>query len=226
MNLAFQIIETFAPLIPVITFFIAKPPKQKWITVLILYAVIYVPLVAYANYLQIKVIPNIIIYVFITIITFCGFSFIIDFVLSNRIFSFINYGVIAVVTAFSIANAWWWEKLDYYNSNSASLANIILIAYCLYYYWQQIKQPKDMFINRQPSFWIITGILIYCGGNFFLFTNYNKLCLQALEYNNSGLTEQAHRLWNFAELIWIIADFFILVTNIFFAKAILCIRRK
>lgn len=212
MNIIFPLIETFSPLIPLVTYLLAKPVRQKWVTTLIIYSAVYIPFVGYANYLQLLVIPNIVIYVFITIITFCSFSLIISFFLNHRVFSFINYIAISVVTLFSIANALWWEKLELYNSNSSSLSCIILIVYCLYYYWKQVKEPKELFIYRQPSFWMVTGIFIYCGGNFFLFTNYRELCLQ--------------KNWVFAELIWIVADFLILFTNIFFARAIQCIRRK
>ncbi|WP_158638300.1 hypothetical protein [Panacibacter ginsenosidivorans] len=226
MSIIFPVIETFSPLIPLITYVIIKPKRRKWLTTLIAYSVVYIPFIAYANYLQLMVTPNIIIFVFITIMTFCCFGLIISFLLNSKLFSFINYIAIGIVTIFSITNALWWEKLKLYNSYSSSLSCIILICYCLYYYWYQIQNPKDLFIYRQPSFWMITGIFIYCGGNFFVFSNYGELCRQAQSLTNAGLREQANKLWGFAGLIWIVADFLILFTNIFFAKAILCSRYK
>ena len=63
------------------------------------------------------------------------------------------------------------------------------------------------FSFRMPLFFIVSGIFIYCAGNFFLFIMFNYL---TLNYNN------------FAFYSWYINDVLILIMNIFFAKGIQC----
>jgi hypothetical protein len=205
--LLFGIVETFSPLIPLIIYFRKQPKKERWFIVLLIYLIVYVPLAAYSNVLQNQVKNNTIIYLIIGIITFCCFSLIIERILRKKKFKILNRIVIFLTILFFVVNALWWEGSDSFNSNSAALSGLILVAYCIYYYKLQLENPQNVFVEKQSSFWIVSGIFIYCGGNFFLFTFYHSLIL-----DNE----------NFALYAWGFVDLLILFMNIFFAKGIQC----
>ncbi len=59
----------------------------------------------------------------------------------------------------------------YYNGGTTIL--IILFALAFFYY--QLKQPENPFIYSTPAFWIISAILLYKVGTFFLFLYSNTL---------------------------------------------------
>lgn len=40
---------------------------------------------------------------------------------------------------------------------------------CIYYFFDQLKQPNTLLIYSSISFWIIIAFLIYLSGTFFLF---------------------------------------------------------
>jgi hypothetical protein len=52
---------------------------------------------------------------------------------------------------------------------SITVENIIIIIFCLFYFYEEISIPQSAFIYSTPAFWLIAGILIYSAGTFFLF---------------------------------------------------------
>ncbi len=151
-------------------------------------------------------INNSIFNIILSALTFCFFALIFEEFLSSK-FKIINRTIMFIAVLFFIANAIWWEGINVFNTYSAALANFVLISYCVYYYQRQLQSLQTFFIEKQPSFWIVSGIFIYCAGNFFLFTTYNYL---TFHYTI------------FAFYSWYINDFLIIVMNVFFAKGIQC----
>jgi hypothetical protein len=214
-ELIFLNIEIYSPLIPLIFFFVKRSKRSGWAILLVSYLVIYFTLVFLANLPLVfpngNFFNNNVIYVILSALTFCFFAFILEQFLPLKKFRTINRTVIIVAVLFCIANALWWEGTQIYNSHSAALTNLVLISYCLYYYKLQLQNLQTLFIEKQPSFWIVCGIFLYSAGNFFLFTMYNSL---------------TSNYPNFARYSWYINDFLIFIMNILFAKGIQCSWRK
>jgi len=211
-DLIFLNVETYSPLIPLIFFFIRRSKRSAWAILLISYLGIYLTLVFLANLslvfsISFFYLNNNMIYIILSALTFCFFALILEQFLPPDKFRTINRAVIVIAVLFCMANALWWEGTDIYNSHSAALTNLILISYCVYYYKLQLQTLQTFFVEKQPSFWIVSGIFLYSAGNFFLFTMYNSL---------------TSNYPNFALYSWYINDIIILVMNIFFAKGIQC----
>lgn len=202
----FRYIEIYSPLIPLIFFFIRRSKRSGWRILITSYLVLYIFLVYGAVHFFVEKNNNIV-YIILSALTFCFFAFILEQFLPPNKFRTINRTVLIIAVLFFIANAIWWEGISVYNSKSSGLSNFILVSYCVYYYKFQLENMQNIFVEEQPSFWIISGIFIYCAGNFFLFIMFNYL---TLHYNN------------FAYYSWYINDILILVMNIFFAKGIQC----
>ena len=43
------------------------------------------------------------------------------------------------------------------------------MALCILYFFERIRKPDSLFIYNTFDFWIVTGILIYLSGTFFIF---------------------------------------------------------
>ena len=225
MSIIFPIIETFAPIIPLLACLIVKA-RGGWVRVLVIYFIVYIMLAGFANFSSLFAKDNIIVYTVINVFTFTCFIVVLNIFVGNKYFQIPSYLLIALVIIFGFYNSIRPGGLKYFDSRTSSACAIILLIYCVYYYWMQIQNPKEFFIYRKPSFWIVTAIFIYWGGNFFLFTNYRDLCLQAERLMFISHKKESNQLSNFAESIWIVVDFLIILTNILFTKAILCIRNK
>jgi len=204
-DLFFDILEIFSPIIPLITVLIKGLKKTTWLILLVTYLVIYFILSAYAASLRPK--NNIVVYIVISILTFSIFALILEEFVKQKKFKIINRAVIIITVLFLIANAILGEGLLIFNSFSSGLTNFILVSYCVYYYKLQLENPQIIFVEKQSSFWIVSGIFIYCAGNFFLFSMFNSLSRNNLV---------------FAFYAWNINDILILVMNIAFAKGIQC----
>lgn len=210
-ELLFDIIEKYAPLIPLSIFLFKRGKRSSWAILLCSYLITYFFFLSIYNVYIYDYKSNrgnnIVVYIVVAILTFCFFALILEQFLQKNNFRIINRAVIVIAVLFFISNALWWEGTSTFNSNSAGLGNFILVCYCLYYYKSQLENPKNFFITRQASFWIVSGIFIYGAGNFFLFTMYKVLTKESPA---------------FAYYSWYVNDIFILMMNIFFAKGLQC----
>ena len=205
--LLFDIAETYSPIIPLSFFLIKRGKASLWSKLLLWYLIGYIVLSLYISYLKSLSKNNIVFYIIISIATFCFFALILEQFCQQRKFKIINRIVIPIAILFCIINAIWLEGSAIFNSYSSGLNNLVVTGYCIYYYKLQLENPQIIFVEKQPSFWIVSGIFIYSAGNFFLFSMFNSLT------NSFPL---------FALHAWDINDVLILIMNVLFAKGLQC----
>ena len=153
----FDNIEIYSPVVPLIFFFIRRSKRSRWSILLIIYLIVYISLVYAANNFFVAKNNNIV-YIILSGVTFCFFAFILEQFLTSRKFKMLNRTVMIIAVLFFIANALWWEGISIFNSYSSAIANLILGAYCVYYYKLQLEKPQNIFVEKESSFWIISGM--------------------------------------------------------------------
>ena len=82
------------------------------------------------------------------------------------------------------------------NSSLFLTESFILLLLCMAYYLKAIRS-SEVKLGKQKSFWIVTGIAIYCVVNFFVFLFYKPFVLEL-----SPLAHGVWRLHNVAFVIW------------------------
>ena len=55
------------------------------------------------------------------------------------------------------------------NSYTLIMMSIIILIYCLYYFYWLLKELPTMHLHKLPMFWINSAFMIYFAGNLFLF---------------------------------------------------------
>jgi len=55
-----------------------------------------------------------------------------------------------------------------YIESGVTIENICILAFAIYYYYEQIIKLNTTFIYSQPRFWVVSAYLIYIAGTFFL----------------------------------------------------------
>jgi hypothetical protein len=205
-DILFQIIEIYSPLIPLAIFIAKGFRRAPWIILLISYLVVYISLVYSATHFFYGKNNNIL-YIILSGCTFCFFAFILENFLFSPKFKIFNRTVIIIAVLFFIANAIWWEGTSIFNSYSSAMVNLVLVGYCVDYYKLQLEKPHIIFVEKQSSFWIVSGILIYSAGNLFLFSVFSSL--------TRNYPHLAYETWDINIIL-------ILIMNIFFAKGIEC----
>lgn len=110
--------------------------------------------------------------------------------------------------AFVIINFTFFEKLipqgDYEAFSSRLLATeaALLLFLCLQYFIYLIIEDKHTHLKRALGFWIVTGLSIYVGANFFIYLFYEYLI---------------HKTMNFAINIWDVHNIVFIIFCIFIA---------
>jgi hypothetical protein len=91
------------------------------------------------------------------------------------------------------------KKSEGFDSLTASVEDILIIIYSIFFLYEQIKGPAAFFIYQSKSFWIIIAFLIYFSSTLFLFI-YGK----SFEKNST---------------YWVINNIFDIVKNMLFTVA-------
>jgi hypothetical protein len=95
----------------------------------------------------------------------------------HRIKAIIPYLFVAfVVVNFSIyENFFPFGGNELFSSRLLATESALLLFYCLQYYIYLIIEEKTTSIQKQPGFWIVTGLTFYVAASFFIFLFYDYL---------------------------------------------------
>jgi len=116
-----------------------------------------------------------------TIIEFCSFGFFFYFNLKNNLLKKLIFFTIIAFIIFCLTNLFLqfsaFENLD---TIPVTFQAIFIMTLCVIYFFEQIRNPKALFIYSTSEFWIVTGILVYLAGTFFIFIYSSNLTQEEL----------------------------------------------
>lgn len=78
-------------------------------------------------------------------------------------------GTLLVFLLFAVASAIWIDGLFNFNSHARSFEAVIIIFFCLSYFYQRLKQLDLENLESDPLFWVSTGSLVYFSGSLIMF---------------------------------------------------------
>lgn len=143
-----------------------------------------------------------------TILEFILFSFFINALLKSKLLK----NILLVSSIFFLGFAVFEYFINSGNQNfdslSAAAECIILIVFCILYFYEQINRPELILIYESYSFWAISGIFLYLAGGLFLYIFAENLP-----------KAEKHSYWNIIHTVNI-------VKNIFFSIAFLMKKEK
>lgn len=88
-------------------------------------------------------------------------------ILNNKIVKQILF-----VTGLGFSIFWVFKFLTYgrqtFLNSCITIENVSILAFAVYYYYEQVRRVRSTLIYNQPRFWIVTAYLIYIAGTFFL----------------------------------------------------------
>ena len=156
-----------------------KRNKSLWVRVLFLYVIISVSidtlLLRLDNDLHRTSIYTVL-SVF-TIVEYSAFSYFLYTVIDNKLFR----AIILVSSALFFVFAIYYfltDKNNTFDSLSASIESILIVAYSIFYLFDQMNKPQVIFIYQEPNFWFVVGFIIYLSGTLFLFIQASNLTLE------------------------------------------------
>ena len=103
-----------------------------------------------------------------TIIEYLCFSAVIFLLMNSSVFKRI---IIYITPLFIIYSIYQYLIASSYiiDSLTITIENIIILSFCILFFFEQISKPEVTFIYFSYKFWLVLAILIYSTGTFFLF---------------------------------------------------------
>jgi hypothetical protein len=141
-------------------------------------------------------------YALYTVIEFFTFTYLIWQEIKSQRFKKIMI-VISILFLTFIVLYYSLEKYRIIDSIPIGLETILVLIGCFYYLFEQMNDTNNLFIYSKYQFWIISGIMIYLAGCFFIYIFGSQLDKE------------------FLVKYWFLTNIFYIIKNIFFCTAIL-----
>ncbi len=117
---------------------------------------------------------NVALYNFFTVFEFCFYMVLISLMVDNgRVkknmqISVFFYGLIAVL------NILFFQGMNGFHTITYSFGCLVIVSFCVYYFFELFRLPKSIKLSRNPAFWICSGLLFFycCGFPLYAFMNY------------------------------------------------------
>lgn len=91
-------------------------------------------------------------------------------------------GVLLFFLLFVFSDMMWLSGIEQFNSYSTAVEGLLIICFTLTYFYKTLQELQIKYLEREPQFWISTGVLLYFSSSLFifLFTNYVNSSLISL----------------------------------------------
>lgn len=163
------------------------------------------------DYIRYKTGNNIPLYNFFSTFEFCFYLWIISVVIDDRRWKKGIRISIPVYTLIALVNIFFIQKIKTFHTITYAFGCLLIVLFCIYYFFELFRIPKSEKILTNPAFWICSGLLFfYCCG----FPLYGLI--------NSWNSISKLVLYNFAKIVTIL-NFFLYSL---FMIAFLCIRTR
>jgi hypothetical protein len=84
-------------------------------------------------------------------------------------------------TVFAIINFVFIQGTEAFNTATFTVSSIVLIIFCLLYFYQVIQELPEPNIERMVMFWVGAGVFFYFGTNLILFITVDRMVAEADE---------------------------------------------
>lgn len=140
-----------------------------------------------------------------TILEYFFITFYLYSIIKNLNFKFLIKVLSFSFLTYSIFD-YFQSKSNTFDSNPTGVACILILFYSIYYLFEKIRTPENLFLYSTPNFWIVVGIILFFSGTFFVFifsqSNYNDPSFQsAFQLINTSFSILRNLLFSIAFLI-------------------------
>ena len=185
--------DTYMPLIALIIYLVLWKKIRTGELLLLIYLIINVVFGTITNIMGFYKINNLAYYHLYTLFEQWFISYYIIKKASGKgapkAYFLINIGF----TIFWFINIFGWEPLSVFNSNTAVISSLVLLLLCMYYMLDLSKKEEILYFQKLPSFWIVSGFLIYSALSVLIFAVYKYYVLQ-------NLRDEGNEVWNLVHI--------------------------
>lgn len=153
--------DTYMPLIALLVYArLWKDIKRKELSIL-MYLLFNFILFGISNIMLVYKVHNMPLYHTFSIVELWILSYYILKKITGKGFSKVFWIINILYAIFFTMNILFLESISLFNSNSAGLSSLIILFLCMYYLLALSRTDEILNFQALPSFWIISGFLIY-----------------------------------------------------------------
>jgi hypothetical protein len=164
-----RLLSLYSAILPLLTFFLLfNRNKKNGLWVILLYVIIsFLTDFTFAIFSP----PTSLEFFFFSLFTVLEYTFFTTFIYINFKRNLFKKVLIVISILFYLFCAYnfFTAKEYHFDSLPASIESILVIIFCIIYFFEQINTPEVSFIYSSKHFWIVTAFLIYLSGTLFLF---------------------------------------------------------
>jgi len=102
----------------------------------------------------------------------------------KRVHVFLRTAMVVYII-YWVVNIWLWEPLDQFNSNSASIACLVILIVCGLFFLSLSAKKELLYFQKLPQFWVGTAFLFYCASSIPVLLAYKYRDLIFYDFNIS-----------------------------------------
>lgn len=112
--------------------------------------------------------PNLLLYNFFSIFWACYYSYCISLMITNVKVKRIIWVTISIYFIVVLSKLIFIDNLPTmtFNAGPHSLGFLMIVIFCVYYFYELFKTPKYVNLKNNPAFWICSGLLFFCACGF------------------------------------------------------------
>lgn len=118
-------------------------------------------------------------------------------VLSGNYWRKIIIGLNVVFLLSAVIVSLWIQPLKIFPTYAVTIGSVIIVIFSLGHYYQICKSSSTIRLEKDPSFWLSTGILLGFGGTLLLRSATNYLLMLSLDLARTSLSIQRVLLFLF-----------------------------
>lgn len=182
----FYNIANYLAFLPLILFllFYNNIKKEKSIWTIVIYLVLIILTFFFEKYVPKT---SVALKIFYGLTTFCEYSLFTYFIWANIQSKTARKVILITSCCFTLFLLLFYTNAKFYYLDSLAIGveSIFVLAYSSYFFYEQVNNPSVLFIYNDYKFWIITGIMIYLSGSFFIYIFANQIpSQQIIQYWN------------------------------------------
>lgn len=152
-----------------VTTFLTTRPRKKEIWPVVFYLIYSIASLFILNYIIQKIShKEFLSYRIITIVEGLCFMGYLYLIISSNLAKKLLLAAAFIFFAYSIYDM-TKSKAEYFDSIPTVIECLILIAFSVFYFYEQLKRPDTLFLYNTSNFWLVVGIIIFFSASFFAF---------------------------------------------------------
>jgi hypothetical protein len=165
----FRYLSILSPVLPIFFFMLFKPNKsvrELWVIFFYVIFSFLEDIFLFIIHLNSKR-PNLDFLLLFTLIDYAFVFAIFQLLLTSKVLKTVLTVISLLFAAYSVLLFLFANNTNAYTTTSP-IESIIVLIFCIFFLFEQLNKPEELFVYSSPGFWVVLGFLVFASGTLFL----------------------------------------------------------